>query len=191
VHCFWKFGGLAFSSHLARNHHACPHEKMGEIGSTEALDLPFHLLASRLFSAQRSEHETNHVAVNLQISSAVNRPQRRFLKRPMVVLLNIEGNCSGLRAKPAHFSGHLPPLPPVRSETLGSQGLKSGTCPQEPPLWVSNYLKTTETVPQTVDAGRCCHGNRSVGAAPLKDQSCIRRRGWTKRGAEQLQASSW
>jgi len=81
---------------------------MGEIGSTEALDLPFHLLASRLFSAQRSEHETNHVAVNLQISSAVNRPQRRFLKRPMVVLLNIEGNCSGLRAKPAHFSGHLP-----------------------------------------------------------------------------------
>jgi hypothetical protein len=57
--------------------------------------------------------------------------------------------------------------------------------------WLSNYLKTTETVQQTVDAGRCCHGNRSVGAAPLKDQSCIRRRGWTKRGAEQLQASSW
>lgn len=109
MHCFCKFGGLAFSSHLARNHHACPHEKMGEIGSTEALDLPFHLLASRLFSAQRSEHETNHVAVNLQISSAVNRHQRRFLKRPMVVLLNIEGNCSCLRAKSAHFSGHLPP----------------------------------------------------------------------------------
>jgi hypothetical protein len=58
-------------------------------------------------------------------------------------------------------------------------------------LPLSNYLKTTETVQQTVDAGRCCHGNRSVGAAPLKDQSCIRRRGWTKRGAEQLQASSW
>jgi hypothetical protein len=29
----------------------------------------------------------------------------------MVVLLNIEGNFSCLRAKPAHFSGHLPISP--------------------------------------------------------------------------------
>jgi hypothetical protein len=27
---------------------------------------------------------------------------------PMVVLLKIEGNCSCLRAKPAHMVGHLP-----------------------------------------------------------------------------------
>jgi hypothetical protein len=33
---------------------------------------------------------------------------KRFLSSPMVVLLNIQGNCSCLRAKAAHFSGHLP-----------------------------------------------------------------------------------
>jgi len=31
-----------------------------------------------------------------------------FLKRSMVVLLMIGGKCSCVRAKPAHFSGHLP-----------------------------------------------------------------------------------
>ena len=35
-------------------------------------------------------------------------PVERFLSWPMVVLLMIEGKCSPLRAKPAHFSGHLP-----------------------------------------------------------------------------------
>jgi hypothetical protein len=48
-----------------------PQEKTGEIGSRDALDLPVHWLASRLFSAQRSEHETKDVAVNLHRSSAV------------------------------------------------------------------------------------------------------------------------
>ena len=33
---------------------------------------------------------------------------QRFLSSLMVVLLKIGGKCSGLRAKPAHFSGHLP-----------------------------------------------------------------------------------
>jgi hypothetical protein len=32
---------------------------MGEIGLRDALDLPVHWLASRLFSAQRSEDETH------------------------------------------------------------------------------------------------------------------------------------
>jgi hypothetical protein len=33
-----------------------------------------------------------------------------FIKRPMVVLLIFEGKCSCLRAKTAHFSGHLPTI---------------------------------------------------------------------------------
>src|SRR5512142_1887660 len=32
----------------------------------------------------------------------------RFFRLSMGVLLTIEGNCSRLRAKPAHISGHLP-----------------------------------------------------------------------------------
>jgi hypothetical protein len=46
---------------------------MGEIGLTKTLDLPFHLLVSRLFSAIAREDERKHVAVNLQLLSAVNR----------------------------------------------------------------------------------------------------------------------
>jgi|SRR5712691_8230998 len=38
---------------------------------------------------------------------------KRFLSSLMVVLLKIGGKCSGLRAKPAHFSGHLPPGTPA------------------------------------------------------------------------------
>jgi hypothetical protein len=34
--------------------------------------------------------------------------QKRSLKRSMVVLLMIEGNCLTFRAKPAHLVGHLP-----------------------------------------------------------------------------------
>jgi hypothetical protein len=42
----------------------------------------------------------------------LNKPlQRRFLSSPMVVLLTLRGKCSRLRAKVAHFSGHLPPVP--------------------------------------------------------------------------------
>jgi len=52
---------------------------MGEIGSRDALDLPF-ICSFCLFSAQRNEHETNHVAVNLHLSSAVNRSRGRFSK---------------------------------------------------------------------------------------------------------------
>ncbi len=38
-----------------------------------------------------------------------NEPlQKESLKRFMVVLLKIEGNCSTFRAKLAHFVGHLP-----------------------------------------------------------------------------------
>ena len=38
-----------------------------------------------------------------------NEPlQKRSLKRFMVVLPKIEGNCSTFRAKLAHFVGHLP-----------------------------------------------------------------------------------
>ncbi len=33
---------------------------------------------------------------------------KRFLSSPMLVLLKIGGNCSCVRAKPAHFVGHLP-----------------------------------------------------------------------------------
>jgi hypothetical protein len=32
-----------------------------------------------------------------------------FHQLSMAVLLNIQGKCAGLRAKSAHFSGHLPP----------------------------------------------------------------------------------
>ncbi len=40
---------------------------------------------------------------------AHNTPlQERFLRWPMGVLLMIRGKCSHFRAKPAHFSGHLP-----------------------------------------------------------------------------------
>jgi len=39
---------------------------MGEIGWRDALYLPVHVLRSRLFSAQRGEQETNHVAVHLE-----------------------------------------------------------------------------------------------------------------------------
>ena len=38
-----------------------------------------------------------------------NEPlQKRSLKRLMVVLLMIEGNCLTFRSKPAHLVGHLP-----------------------------------------------------------------------------------
>jgi hypothetical protein len=43
-----------------------------------ALDLLDRLLASRFFSAQRSEHETTRFAVNFQMSSAVNRSRGGF-----------------------------------------------------------------------------------------------------------------
>ena len=36
-------------------------------------------------------------------------PLKRFLSSPMGGLLKIEGNCSCVRAKAAHLSGHLPP----------------------------------------------------------------------------------
>jgi hypothetical protein len=32
----------------------------------------------------------------------------RLISRSMAMLLKIEGNCSRLRAKPAHMMGHLP-----------------------------------------------------------------------------------
>jgi len=35
----------------------------------------------------------------------------RFLRWPMVVLLMIGGKCSLFASKPAHISGHLPPVP--------------------------------------------------------------------------------
>jgi hypothetical protein len=53
---------------------------MGEIGWRDALHLPVHWRGLRLLSAQRSDHETNHVATNVHLSSAVNRERRRFLQ---------------------------------------------------------------------------------------------------------------
>src|SRR5690348_6893153 len=38
-----------------------------------------------------------------------NRPLERFLKLTRAALLTIGGKCSCLRAKAAHFPGHLPP----------------------------------------------------------------------------------
>jgi hypothetical protein len=49
---------------VSRKTIASPHEKNRLCGSHDALKLPVHGLASRFFSAQRREQETNHVAVN-------------------------------------------------------------------------------------------------------------------------------
>jgi hypothetical protein len=47
----------------------------------------------------------------------INKPrQRRFLCSSMIVLLRIGGKCSCLRAKAAHFSGHLPEKGKQRTE---------------------------------------------------------------------------
>jgi hypothetical protein len=81
---------------------------MGEIGLTKTLDLPFRLLASRLFEAQRSEDETNCVAVNLHMLSAMNRERRRFLKQSMVVLLTIRADFPHFTLKSAQHSRYLP-----------------------------------------------------------------------------------
>ncbi len=62
---------------LAQNHRQST-RKNRLCGSHDALNLPVHGLASRFFSAQRGEHETNYVAVNLQRSSTVNRSRGGF-----------------------------------------------------------------------------------------------------------------
>lgn len=50
----------------------------------------------------------NQSAWNYQKRFIVNGERQRFLNQSMVVLLNIGGKYSHLRAKPAHFAGHLP-----------------------------------------------------------------------------------
>src|SRR6266566_8760015 len=53
---------------------------MGEIGWCDALTLPVHVLRSRLFSAHRSEQETNHGAVYLRTLKRREPRLRRFLE---------------------------------------------------------------------------------------------------------------
>src|SRR6266704_703221 len=54
-----------------------------------------------------------------------NEPlQKESLKRFMVVLLKIEGNCSTFRAKLAHFVGHLPPGAPWKTLSPGQGWLR-------------------------------------------------------------------
>ncbi len=82
VHRFYKFGRSVQSASRAKP--SPVHTKDRAEGWRDALNLPVHLLASRLFSAQRSEHETNHLAVNLHMSSAVNRSRGGFSRLWMV-----------------------------------------------------------------------------------------------------------
>jgi hypothetical protein len=78
VHRFCKFGSQRLSSHLARNHHQSIREH--GLSVRQMLWNCQIVCAFCLFSAQRNEQETNHVAVNLHISSVVNRERRRFLQ---------------------------------------------------------------------------------------------------------------
>src|SRR5207302_1534188 len=54
------------------------------------------------------EHFGYAPLVNLHLSRIVNRERRRFLKRPMVELLNLCAKIPPFTPKPAHSSSKLP-----------------------------------------------------------------------------------
>jgi hypothetical protein len=72
------------------------------------LDVPVHLLASRLFEAQRSEYETHAFVREFTHVERRDPLQRRFLKQPIAVLLTFRADCSHFALKSAHHSRYLP-----------------------------------------------------------------------------------
>ena len=58
---------------------------------------------------RQCEHFGYAPLVNLHLSRIVNRERRRFLKRPMVELLNLRAKIPPFTPKPAHSSSKLPP----------------------------------------------------------------------------------
>jgi hypothetical protein len=101
------------------------HEKAGEIGSRNALDLPVRLLFLPLWSSKKriwdepSCREFTHVERREPL-------QRRFLKQPMVVLLNIRAEFPRFALKSAQHSRYLPGVyqPPVHANTEGDIGFR-------------------------------------------------------------------
>ncbi len=57
---------------------------------------------------RQCEHFGYAPLVNLHLSRIVNRERRRFLKRPMVELLNLRAKIPPFTPKPAHSSSKLP-----------------------------------------------------------------------------------
>src|SRR2546430_5390077 len=78
---FVNSGGLR-RVHLAQNHQQST-RKIG-LKVRVMLSICQFICSFCLFSAQRSEHETNHFAVNLHMSSAVNRSRGGFSRLWMV-----------------------------------------------------------------------------------------------------------
>ncbi len=60
---------------------------------------------------RQCEHFGYAPLVNLHLSRIVNRERRRFLKRPMVELLNLRAKIPPFTPKPAHSSSKLPCTP--------------------------------------------------------------------------------